>query len=43
MLYMIQSVKLANGAESEASLTGGVHKLNGNEQCNDGSATLYIT
>ena len=38
MIYMIQRVKSTNGAESEASLTGGVHKLNGNEQCNDGSS-----
>lgn len=35
---MIQRVKSSNGAESEASLTGGVHKLNGNEQCNDSSS-----
>lgn len=35
---MIQRVKLTNGGESEASLAGGVHKLNGNEPGNDDSS-----
>lgn len=34
---VFQRVKSTNGADSEANLTG-VHKLNGNEQCNDGSS-----